>query len=161
MRYKRMNKNDIYQILKRWHSGQKIKRIALVEGRDIKTIRYYLSHLAAKGISRGDPLPAKGLLFKMIGEVMSKGNREKNATNLLLEHEEEIRALINDDKEPVKPKTAFEIIRHKYDISTSYSTYKSLVRNRSLSNRTQSCRVRIKLPPGPEAQLDYSKSMIR
>ena len=74
MRYKRMNKNDIYQILKRWHSGQKIKRIALVEGRDRKTIRYYLSPLAAKGISRDDPLPEKGLFFNMISEMYERSS---------------------------------------------------------------------------------------
>ena len=47
--------------------------------RNRKTIKYYLSHLAGKGISRGDPQPEKGLLFKMIGE-------NKNPGGYLLSH---------------------------------------------------------------------------
>ncbi len=42
MGYKRMNTVDLYRIFRRWHGGQTTKHIALVEGRDRKTVRGYV-----------------------------------------------------------------------------------------------------------------------
>jgi DNA-binding CsgD family transcriptional regulator len=45
MRHRRMSVEDAYEILRRWHAGQNVSRIAAVEGCDRKTVRKYLQKL--------------------------------------------------------------------------------------------------------------------
>lgn len=157
MGYRKMTKEDVYQIIRRWHHGQKITRISKTEGCSRKTIRKYVNKLLKAGINRGKSLPGKEELFKILESVLPVNERKKEVTSRLIQHEEELKELINDPKEPVKMKTAFEIIKCKYDLKVSYETFKIFARNKKLSKSSPKKIIRIELPPGIETQLDYGK----
>ena len=57
MGYRRMSKEDVYEILRRWHRGQSVSRIAEVEQCDRKTIQKYIQKFNAAGLRMGKPLP--------------------------------------------------------------------------------------------------------
>ena len=65
MTYRKVDFMDLYEIIRRWHSGQKISYIAGNCQYDRKTVRKYVVLVNELGISKDKPLPSKEkLLFK-------------------------------------------------------------------------------------------------
>ena len=71
MGYRKMAKEDVYEIIRRWHAGQSISRIAKTEGCDRKTVRKYIIKLLKAGVTRNEALPPKQKLYQIIGKVSS------------------------------------------------------------------------------------------
>jgi transposase len=153
MAYKRIKTMNILEVLKRHKMGQSISQIASSMGYDRKTVRKYLK--AIKNNPAEDP---EGIVKSLImSEVMGRP-REKQ--DILTPFKEEIQSLINDTKNKLKPKSAFEVISLKYDLTgrVSYSSFKRFVRKNELlksAHKNETCR--ISSEPGSQCQIDYCK----
>jgi hypothetical protein len=53
MSYRRMRKQDLWEIYRRWQAGQSVSRIAANERRDRKTVRQYLEGFERLGLVTG------------------------------------------------------------------------------------------------------------
>ena len=157
MGYRRMTHEDLYEIFRRWHDGQSIKHISESEERDRKTVRNYLEQLSFVGFSREEPFPEKHVIMEVIALVLPTNRRMRKVSSELDPHVEELKDLINRKQEPVKPKTAWLIIKEKYELSGSYATFKRFIRERRIARKPVPLTIRIELPPGQETQLDYGK----
>ena len=158
MGYRRMRKRDLWEIYRRRQAGQSVSRIAANEGRDRKTVRVYLEGLATLGLERSEAAVEQQRFFQMV-EGLLPGQTERPAPGVeqLTPYVQELRALINDKREPLKPKTAFLVVRARHDLAVSYETFKRFARNQGLSRAERRRMIRIELPPGLETQLDYGK----
>jgi transposase len=158
MGYRRMRKRDLWEIYRRWQAGQSLLRIAGNERRDRKTVRAYLAGFSEVGLSRdGLGVDEQQFYAKVSPLLAAKTRRQGRAEGELLRHEEEVRQLICRGEEPLKPKTAFVVVKTKYELTVSYATFKRFVRERKLSQRPSRPMIRIELPPGLETQLDYGR----
>lgn len=157
MGYKRMIYDDIYEIFRRWYAGHNIKQIAIAQNRSRKTIRRYLEALRKQGYSREQDLPGKDDMHEAINKILPAHKRSNPVTQELKKYIGEIKNLITDKREPVKPKTAYLIIKKKYDVEASYETFKIFCRNNAVTGKATRQMIRIELPPGLETQLDYGK----
>lgn len=155
MGYKRMVHDEVYDVFRRWHAGHSIAGIAAAKNRSRKTIRKYINDLVKAGFARDKPLPAKADMTDAIDKVLPAHKRMGSIFASLLAHEEELCRLINDRKEPVKPKTAFEIIQAKYGVQASYETFKIFCRRQGLRATSLAAMIRIEIDPGKETQIDY------
>jgi predicted transcriptional regulator len=105
MGHRRMSVEDVYEILRRWHAGQNVSRIAAVEGCDRKTVRKYLQKLNEAGLRIGKKLPDKERIWQMIeSKILSKVESGRPAYQQLEALQQIIRDMILDPKEPLKPK---------------------------------------------------------
>jgi transposase len=157
MGYIRMTEEHVFELFRRWHAGQGIKRIANSERRDRKTVRSYLYRLRDQGYTRDKPMPEKEELMQAIAALIPATRRIRTAFEQLEPYEDELRALITDPREPVKAKTAWWILKHKYRLKASYETYKRFVREKDIRRRPKPTTIRIELPPGLQTQIDYGK----
>jgi transposase len=152
-----MHKDDLHQIFRRWHAGHSIVRIAEATGIDRKTIRQYLVRFTDEGLSRSGKSPNKEALYELFGRILPNTERVKPAQAELSRHADEIKRLIQDEQEPVKPKTAYDILRRKYALRASYESFKLFVRSRHLAEKPRKQTYPIELAPGRETQIDYGK----
>ena len=158
MGYRRMKKKQLYEIYRRWQRGQKLAWIAENERWDRKTVRQYLQAMQQAGLERGaEPVSREQFYAKVKSLLPQRQEKDSPAREQLSKHEEELRQLITDNQEPLKPKTAFLVIREKYGISASYETFKRFVRERGLAVTQKPEMIRIELGPGIETQLDYGR----
>jgi transposase len=152
-----MSKVDVYEIFRRYHSGQTISEISVKEERDRKTIRQYIQKLEESGFTKAKPLPKREELFEAISSILPKADRAKKSYEQLEDLADEFRELIHDKEDGVKPKTAFKILKKKQGLKCSYETFKIFSREKRLKKEKQKTMIRIELPAGEEAQLDYGK----
>lgn len=157
MGYKKMSNVDVYEIFRRYHSGQNISEISVMEQRDRKTIRQYIQKLEELGFTKEKPLPQREEIFAAISTILPKTARPKRAYEELEVLTDRFRELIHDKEDGVKPKTAFKILKKQNDLKCSYETFKRFSRDRKLKKEKQKEMIRIELPAGEEAQLDYGK----
>jgi hypothetical protein len=126
-------------------------------GIDRKTIRQYLEKFTGEGLDQSGEIPDKEALGELFDRILPTTERVKPAQVELNPYTEEIKNLIQDKQEPVKPKTAYEILRRKYALRVSYESFKLFVRSRDLAVKPWKQTYRIELPPGRETQIDYGK----
>ncbi len=158
MAYKQMRAMDIYQIISRWHSGYNISRISTALGLDRKTVRHYI-HLAQQaGISRECPLPEKDELLKTLNAFVPQKEYAAPARQLFLPYKDEIIELITQKHDPLKPKTAYEVICELYGLTASYTSFRRFMQKHvpELRNK-RSTTCRFETAPGEEVQIDYGK----
>lgn len=156
MGYHAMGKRDLWEIYRRWQVGQSLSEIARTERRDRKTVREYLKEFAAVGLEQDSPVVLQQRFYELLdGTVPAKVQRFSAAREQLGGHEGELRELINREKEPLKPKTAFLVVKGKYELEASYETFKRFARQQGLARKEPRRMIRIELPPGLETQLDY------
>ena len=109
MGYKRMNTEDLYSIFRRWHAGQAIKHIALVEGRDRKTVRSYSVMFLEGGYSVGkEGLQKEEILSFVRGLFPTKTDKPAENRECLEVHPDEIKKLITDSKEHYKEEDLYK-----------------------------------------------------
>jgi transposase len=152
-----MNKDDLYDLFRRWRKGHSILNIANATGSDRKTVRQYIEKFTEAGLSRQGAALEKEALCEAFGNILPATERAKPVREELQRHEDEIRRLIQDEKEPVKPKTAYRIVKAKYNIRASYVSFKRFVRAEGLSVKPIKRFLRIELPAGQETQIDYGR----
>ena len=158
MGYRRMQKRDLWEIYRRWQTGQAISHIAAGERRDRKTIRQYVEGFAELGLTPDAPAVDEQDFYRLVeGLLPAYGDRPAPGSEQLVPYRDELRDLINHDKEPLKPKTAFLVVSRKYSLTVSYATFKRFARQQGLSTVERRRMIRIELPPGLETQLDYGK----
>ena len=158
MGYRKMRKQVLYQIYRRWQAGQALTRIAANERWDRKTVRDYLEVLERAGLSQSQPLLPRQEFYLRVDPLLPKRqSRSAPASEELARYEEEIRSLVEDPEEPLKPKSAYLVIRAKYKLPASYETFKRFVREKGIGRKPKKTAYRIEVPPGLESQLDYGK----
>jgi transposase len=157
MGYKRMEKEDLYEIHRRWRAQHSISRIAGALGLDRKTVRQYIQRFLEVGLEQDGPEAAKKVLYELLAQILPSTERSKPAWQELSRFEQEIRELVQDKKEPVKPKTAYLILRRKHSLKASYESFKGFVRARGLHARPRKPVYVIELPAAKETQVDYGK----
>jgi transposase len=83
--------------------------------------------------------------------------RPKPAGGQFEDHREVIIELITRKGDPLKPKTAYEVICHQHGVTASYSSFKRFIRRLEpeLSGHRTTCRIEV--DPGTEIQIDYAK----
>ena len=149
---------DICDIVSRWHSGYTIKGMSDALGVDRKTVRRYVRAAEEVGISREKPLPGREELITLLRPLVPKTRRKMPARRLLEPHREEIIELVTRKVDPLKPKTAYEVICIRHEVAPSYSSFKRFIRENMpelAPPRRTTCRVEVE--PGAEIQIDYAK----
>ena len=158
MGYRKMKKRDLWEIYRRWQAGQAISHIATSERRDRKTVRHYVGGFEELGLEPSGAFMDDQRFYQVVENLLpTRNERAAPGSDQLLAHVDELRELINRAREALKPKTAFLVVRTKYELSVSYATFKRFARQQGLSRAERRRMIRIELPPGLETQLDYGK----
>jgi len=156
MAYKRISAMDIYQILSRWHSGYNNTEISAALNLDRKTVRHYIRLAEQAGLCRNQALPPKPQLLKRFHSFIPARTHAQPARETFSPYRDEIVAMVTASVDPVKPKTAYEIICERYDVTASYSSFKRFIRPH-LERATVQTTCRFETDPGEEIQIDYGK----
>ena len=101
---------EILEVVVRWHAGQSISAISQSLGYDRKTVRRYVRAAQGCGVSREGVLPAGDQLAELILPLLPVVQRETPARGQFEPHGGEILELITRADDPLKPKTAYEVI---------------------------------------------------
>ena len=160
MAFKKVLPVEIWNLLRRWNDGQRPSAIAVACGCDRKTVKAYIEMARNLGITKEEITPErKEEILPRLQEASTRLHAKATSRLLLEPHVEEILALINDPDNPLKPKTAYEVIvqRHELRGKVSYSTFKRLARARGLTPEGKRDTCRIEMPPGQQIQIDYGK----
>lgn len=158
MGYRKMTVEEVYEILRRWHAGQSVSRISVAEECDRKTVREYIQKFNEAGLRIDKKLPEKEKIWEMIEtKILPKVERQRPASEQLEPLQELIREMIQDPKEPLKPKSAYQVLKVKRNLDTSYETFRNFIREKGLAKKPLKPMIRIELPPGLETQIDYGK----
>lgn len=153
MGYVMMTLDRLYELFRRSKAGQKGSVIAVATGMDRKTVRKYVQALAASELV-GSAETAFEVLMPVLERILKQQNARgsKEAFSALSAYADEISSYLNDSQAPLKPKSAFEVLVQKYDLKTSYSTFKRFMRTLEVK---ASPPLRIEWPPGHRTELDY------
>ena len=86
MGYRRMTVEHVYEILRRWHSGQSVSRISVAEECDRKTVRKYIQKFNEAGLKICKKLPDKERIWERIEtkRYINKRSISQIAPELLL-----------------------------------------------------------------------------
>ncbi len=157
MAYKRITIMDISEIIRRRRDGQKIAQISRALDIDRKTVRKYISKFDAKLLDASRKEDSPALPNKLITEL--KGRPAKKQA-LLEPYLDEIKSLVNNKANPLKPKTAYEVICMRHDLSgeVSYTTFKRFVRAHRIAISPDRSTCRIEVEPASQIQVDYCKA---
>jgi hypothetical protein len=157
MSYQRINKVELLEILRRYFSGQNISQISETIGFDRKTVRKYIQGVKEKGITEYD----RDKILEIIEEITSKlSGRPQRSISALKNHEDEISRLINDADNPLKPKTAFEVMTEQHELQgiVSYSSFKRFIANNKFIVLKGKTTCRMEYGAGEQVQIDYCKA---
>ena len=154
MGYRYMTIDNLRIIFRRWHEGQSLSEIKRTEAFDRNTLRNYIGLFTAAGYSPGCPLPDDRALIAAFQSMLPLRRRSRRVRQALDAHRDEIVELVNRKEEPLDPKSAFLVIKEKYDLCVSYETFKLYMRESALAP-VGKVPLRIELPPGRETQIDY------
>jgi transposase len=154
MGYKRLVIMEILEIIRRYFDKQNISQISDVTGYDRKTIRRYINSVTEHGINSYD----KEKILKVIDEIKPLG-RPKKTEGILDKYLDEISFLINNKENPLKAKSAYEVICQRHDLGgkASYSSYKRFIRKNKIVILKDKTTCRFESDPGEFLQIDYAK----
>ena len=97
MGYKRMEREDLYEIHRRWRAQHSISRIAEALGLDRKTVRQYIQRFLEAGLHQDGPEATKEALFELFAQILPSTERRKPAWQELSKFGQEIRDLVQDE----------------------------------------------------------------
>lgn len=97
---------NIYEIIRRWHTGQTISAIAKALNLDRKTVRRYIKSAQTAGIAREADLPVEAELLARLQPLSPTGERQKPAAEQFAPYREELLALVDDPQDPLTLKSA-------------------------------------------------------
>ncbi len=149
---------DISEIVRRWQSGQSIRAIKRETGYDRETIGKYILLAQSKGINRDTKLTHEQIR-ELFSSHLADSPIRSEKTDILVKYTDEFKKLVTDKDNPLKAKSAFEVISERYEFSTivSYTTFKRFAREHGITTRAKSSTCRIEIPPGSQIQIDYAK----
>jgi transposase len=157
--YHEISTMDIWEVIRRWHTGQAIRQIARTLGYDRKTVQRYTRLVASLGLSPAKMLPPKEEVLRLVLAVEPTLGRSPQAQSILLPYLEEIVGLVNDPELALKPKSAFHVICERHDLAgkVSYTSFKRFVRTQKPTLLPDCSTCRLEALPGSEVQIDYAK----
>jgi transposase len=149
---------DITEIIRRWQSGQSIRAIKTETGYDRETIGKYIGIAISRGISKEIKLTTEQIR-EILSSELTVSTHKAEKTSILEKHTEEFRQLVTDKKNPLKAKSAFEVLseRHEFNNLVSYTTFKRFAKTYGISKDTKPATCRIEIPPASQIQVDYAK----
>lgn len=157
MAFKRITKMDLYDIITRWHADYNISQLSEFSGMDRKTVRHYVRILEQAGISKAQPLPGREELLDLFTSILPKRDFSQPARDTFLPFKEEIISLVTASVDPLKPKTAYEVICERHGDIASYSSFKRFVHAVPELKIAKKTTCAFETDPGEEFQLDYGK----
>jgi hypothetical protein len=159
MGYKEITVMDAWEIIRRWHRGESIKKIAKILSYDRKTVRKYIEKVTDAGVRQGGALPEKEQVIALLEGALTEIGRPAKAQELLSPYLEEIVSLVTDPLMPLLPKIAFQAVceKHRLTGKVSYGTFKRCARAHHLLFHPERVTCRIETDPGEEVQIDYGK----
>jgi DNA-binding IclR family transcriptional regulator len=120
---------NIYEIIRRWHSGHSISAIAKTLTLDRKTVRRYIQDAQKLGVSRQSDLPEEADLLGKLHPLRPSAERQKPAAEQFEPYREELLALTGDGQDSITLKSAWQVITHRHpEITASYSSLKRVMR---------------------------------
>jgi hypothetical protein len=156
MGYRFMNEQDYYDIYRRWKAGQTISKISEQERRDRKTVRLAIQNIIKNGFEKaGEAISREEFHLK---NPFVETPKKQNKASILEDYKEELYGLINDPKDGMKPKTAFEVVCIRHNLKISYTSFKRFSIKYGLSDKVNKETIRIETEPAEEIQLDYGKA---
>lgn len=158
MAYKRISAMDIFNIINRWHNGYNVSQLSKTLDLDRKTVRNYINLAKQAGLTREQPLPEKAELLEQLQTLLPQKTHDQPARSVFLPFKDEIIQLITNNPDPIKPKTAYEVICERHAITASYTSFKRFIREHVTEleqGPTTTCR--FETAPGDEVQIDYAK----
>lgn len=163
MGYRSMTAELLWQIHSLRKAGNSCRCIQEQTGIDRKTVAQYTARIDQLGLT--EDLDYMAILARL-ATLLPVNQKPAPAFEALTPYRDEIERYINGDKdagkEPLKPKTAWEVVRRKYelDAKTSYETFKRFVR-KTIKSHVPRRTFRFEYEPGAEVQLDYGKVGMR
>jgi len=157
MANKRKTFMDITEIIRRWQSGQSIRLIKRETGYDRQTIGKYINLAISKGLKKETSLTTEDIRDIFADSFVS--NQKTDKTDILEKYSEEFRELVTNKENPLKPKSAFEVLSERYEFSSlvSYSTFKRFAKNYGITKEGKQSTCRVEIPPASQIQVDYAK----
>ena len=155
MGYRRMNINDLRDLHRRLASGQSINEVSIALGFDRKTIRRYRDGMQSSGILSSTDLIEN--LENALRDLLPKNERECPIQDGYLRKMDEIKKLTTRKEDPLKLKTAFLVMKQKYNLLGSYESFKVFAKKNHLTTLRKKPFPRIEMDPGKEIQIDYCK----
>ena len=148
---------DITEILRRYHSGKSIRSINRETGYDRATIKKYIDLAVRKGITADVKYTTEELL-ELFTDDLNQNERTSEKIELLEKYIEEFRKLVTDKSNPLKPKSAFEVLSERYLLTgiVSYSTFKRFAKTFGISRQGKQTTCRVEIPVASQIQIDYA-----
>jgi len=149
MAYKEITIMDISEIVRRHRAGQNITQIARALGLDRKTVRKYITQIDSNSL-RADEISC----------ISEQFGRPAKKQALFEPYLDEIKILVNDKSNPLKPKTVFEVLSARHDLTgkVSYTSFKRFVRSHRIAISPDRSTCRIEVKPASQLQVDYCKA---
>jgi hypothetical protein len=157
MGYRRMTINDLKDIYRRLCNQQSLRLISEATGFDRKTIRAYRNAMKARGFLSAQTPESDVVPDQVLFSLLPSNEKESPIRDEFKRHQEEIIDLITRREDPLKPKTAFLVIKQKYELSGSYESFKVFVRKNDILLSGERSFPRLEYMPGQETQIDYCK----
>ena len=153
MYYQKVKFMDLSEITRRLRDGQNISQIAAQTGRDRKTVRKYINEI--KEIS--DDLSA--VTDKTLYTIAEQNKKNKEKQKLYEPYLTEIKEHLQDEHNPLKIKSLYEVITVKHGLSEagSLSSFKRFLKDNNLRSQ-QKITCRMEREPAGEIQIDYGKA---
>ena len=161
MAFKEIRIMDIWEIIRRFQTGQTIMSIARQLDCDRKTIRKYLKHLRRKGVAidAGSTPVVKDdeAVLSVLREISGENERPSAKQVILERYRDELVDLVT--VKALKPKTAFNVLCQTHPDAlkdnVSYTSFKRFCRSHALSLKQTQVTCRIEVEPGTQLQVDY------
>jgi len=157
MGYRRMNINDLKEILRRLRDRQSLKYISDATGFDRKTIRGYRDRIHEAGLLSDSSVGLEEDVSQALFALLPANERNSPVQDSFEKHKDEIIALVTRKQDPLKPKSAYLVIQEKYEIDGSYESFKLFARKQKITFTAKKSFPRLEQEPGQEIQIDYGK----
>lgn len=157
MAFHRYDFMDLHALITRWHKGYGIRQLSRTLTLDRKTVQRYVRLAEAAGFSRTAPLPEKAELLRRLSAWLPTLDKPQPAQSVFTPHREELLALLTNPRDPLLPKTAFEVICARHELRASYSSFKRFLRTCEVERAQPQTTCRFEVAPGEEVQVDYAK----
>jgi len=153
MARRNINMNEIVEIIYQWQQGNTIKGIKRSLKFDRKTIRKYILLAQQLGVRRGEPFPDEHEMIKGL-RLLSRSPSlfETPAIDSVGLYREQISHWL--EEKDVTAKQIWRLLKEEHELMVGYSSVKRYLK-REFDTAIPRATVRIEVPPGQEAQVDF------
>jgi transposase len=153
MARRRINMNEIVEIVYQWHQGNTIKGIKRSLKFDRKTIRKYILIAQQLGVRKGEPFPDEQELIKGL-RVLSRSPAlyETKAIDSIGLYREQISRWL--EEKDITAKQIWRLLEEEHELRVGYSSVKRYLK-KEFNLGGPKVTVRIETPSGQEAQVDF------